>query len=232
MRILESTIVAILLSSTVSAYADIPVYDARTYNEARQTASNTKEILDTNKEVLETVQKTLESVTGQRSQESGQMQNLAVGNGFSVSQMPSFDSVLSGGVPDFGTMADTITQVATVFVNGLKLVKSLSGKDDSGFAEDESYENMLKTVTAISALVNGAQSGVTQRKSALTSASHNIGTAKDIKGSIDQNSQVQVETGLIINEMIGVMTGQLQSQQAENQRKLTDISNTTKALEY
>ena len=31
------------------------------------------------------------------------MQNLAVGNGFSVGSMPGMDSLMQGGVPNFGT---------------------------------------------------------------------------------------------------------------------------------
>jgi len=60
----------------------------------------------------------------------------------------------------------------------------------------------------------------------------NIGQAKDIKGSIDQNTQLQVQAGLTINELIGVMNGAVSSLQADNQRRLTDISNSKKALTY
>lgn len=232
MKMRKILFAGMLIGMAFPASADIRVFDSRTYNEAKETAETTGEILDTNKQVLETVNKTLEAVTGERSGESGQMRDLAVGSGFSVAQMPSFDSVLQNGMPNFGDLAGTITEAATLFINGLKLVKSLSGKENSDAASDQSYENMLKTVTAVAALVNGSQGAVETRKQALTSASDNIGTSKDIKGSIDQNSQIQVETGLVMNEMIGVMNGQLQSLQAENQRKLVDISNTKKALKY
>ncbi|RVO97608.1 conjugal transfer protein, partial [Sinorhizobium meliloti] len=63
-------------------------------------------------------------------------------------------------------------------------------------------------------------------------AGANIGQAKDIKGSIDQNTQLQVQAGLTINELIGVMNGAVSSLQADNQRLLTDISNSKKALTY
>ncbi|TIR62726.1 MAG: conjugal transfer protein, partial [Mesorhizobium sp.] len=59
-----------------------------------------------------------------------------------------------------------------------------------------------------------------------------IGQAQDIKGSIDQNTQLQVQAGLTINELIGVMNGAVSSLQADNQRRLTDISNSKKALSY
>jgi hypothetical protein len=43
---------------------------------------------------------------------------------------------------------------------------------------------------------------------------------------------LQVQAGLTINELIGVMNGAVSSLQADNVRTLTDISNTTKGLEY
>ena len=84
----------------------------------------------------------------------------------------------------------------------------------------------------VSALINGSQQAVETRRSALESAGQSIGKAEDIKGSIDQNTQLQVQTGLTLNEMIGVLNGGVQSLHAENQRKLTDMSNTRKALRY
>ena len=42
---------------------------------------------------------------------------------------------------------------------------------------------------------------------ALETAGGDIGKAEDIKGSIDQNTQLQVQAGLTINELIGVMNG-------------------------
>lgn len=90
----------------------------------------------------------------------------------------------------------------------------------------------MKTVMGVSALINGSQQGVETRRSALETAGGEIGKAEDIKGSIDQNTQLQVQTGLTLNEMIGVLNGGVQSLHAENQRKLTDMSNTRKALQY
>ncbi|TIS83807.1 MAG: conjugal transfer protein, partial [Mesorhizobium sp.] len=73
---------------------------------------------------------------------------------------------------------------------------------------------------------------VQTRKSAFEQAGQSIGQAQDIKGSIDQNTQLQVQAGLTINELIGVMNGAVSSLQADNQRRLTDISNSKKALSY
>ncbi|MGG7539370.1 type IV secretion system protein [Rhizobium sp. 12,4] len=215
-----------------SALAQVPVIDGANLEIAQRTSKTTDDILGTNKEVLKTVQETLQAVTGDRGSDANQMQNLAVGNGFSVSQMPSFDSLMSGGVPNFGGMGGDVAKVATTFINGLQLVKNLSGQSGSSFSGDKSYEEMVNTVLGVAALVTGSQQAVQTRRSSFEQAGANIGQAKDIKGSIDQNTQLQVQAGLTVNELIGVMNGAVSSLQADNQRRLTDISNSKKALSY
>lgn len=215
-----------------SARADIPVIDNTNYAVAKDTADKAAKILDTNKDILTTVEKTLQAVTGDRGSDAGALKDVAIGNGFSVSSVPSLDSLLQGGTPDFGSMDPEIAKTAIAFINGLQLVKSLSGKDNSSLASDQSYEELVKTVLGVSAVIAGSRQALETRRAALENAGQGIGQAKDIKGSIDQNTQLQVQTGLTLNEMIGVMNSAVQSLQAENQRRLTDISNTKKALTY
>lgn len=230
MKRLIVTASAMLLAS--AAFAQVPVIDSANFDIAKQTSATTDKILGTNKEILTTVEETLKAVTGDRGGDANQMQNLAVGNGFSVSSVPSFDSLTSGGVPNLGGMGGDVAKVATTFINGLQLVKNLSGKANSTFSGDRSYEELVNTVLGVAALVNGSQQAVQSRKSAFEQAGQSIGQAKDIKGSIDQNTQLQVQAGLTINELIGVMNGAVSSLQADNQRRLTDISNSKKVLRY
>ncbi|MGN7882532.1 type IV secretion system protein [Ensifer sp. 22460] len=230
MRRLIVTVYSLAFAST--ALAQVPVIDGANLKIAQQTSATTDKILGTNKEVLKTVQETLQAVTGERGSDANQMQNLAIGNGFSVSQMPSFDSLMSGGVPNFGSMGGDISKVATTFINGLQLVKNLSGQAGSPFSGDKSYEEMVNTVLGVAALVTGSQKAVQTRRTSFEQAGATIGQAKDIKGSIDQNTQLQVQAGLTVNELIGVMNGAVSSLQADNQRRLTDISNSKKALTY
>lgn len=214
------------------ALADIPVIDRTNYAVARETAETTTRILDTNRDILTTVEETLKAVTGDRGSDAGSLADLAIGNGFSVSTMPSFDTLLQNGMADFGSLSPEIAQAASLFINGLQLVRSLSGKENSSLASDQSYEELLRTVMGVSALITGSQQAVETRRTALESAGQGIGQAEDIKGSIDQNTQLTVQTGLTLNEMIGVMNGAVRSLQAQNQRDLTDMSNTRKALQY
>jgi hypothetical protein len=225
-------ILFMLGAGVAQAAADVPVIDKTNYAVARDTAEKTGRILDTNKEILTTVEKTLDAVTGDRGNDAGPLKDLAIGSGFSVSSLPSFDQILKNGAADFGTLDPKVVQSATQFINALQLVRSLSGKDNSSLASDKSYEELLKTVMGVSALVNGSRHAAETRRAAFEDAGQKIGQAKDIKGSIDQNTQLQVQSGLTLNEMIGVLNAAVQSLHAENQRKLTDMSNTRKALQY
>jgi len=230
--IIKASCTLILLLLPAAALADVPVIDKTNYAVAKQTADTTDKILDTNKNILTTVQDTLKAVTGDRGSTAAPLKDLAIGNGFSVSSIPSFDRILKEGVPNFGSMGGDIAKAATAFINGLQLVKSLSGKENSSFSGDKSYEQLVNSVLSVSALINGSQQAIETRRSAFEQAGSQIGSAQDIKGSIDQNSQLQVQSGLTLNEMIGVMNGAVSALQAENQRRLTDISNTKKALSY
>ncbi|OWV96876.1 type IV secretion system protein [Rhizobium sp. R693] len=223
---------SMLLSMRSAVLADVPVIDKTNYQVAKKTAETTDRILDTNKHILSTVEDTLKAVTGDRASTAAPLNNLAIGKGFSVSQIPSFDNIVKEGAPHFGSMSGDIAKTATLFINGLQLVKSLSGKDNSSFSGDKSYEQLVNTVLGVQALTNGAQQAAQMRRSAFEGAGARIGTAEDIKGSIDQNTQLQVQSGLTLNEMIGVMNGAVSSLQAENQRRLTDISNSRKTLTY
>lgn len=225
-------ILFMLGTGVAQAAADVPVIDKTNYAVARDTAEKTRRILDTNKEILTTVEETLTAVTGDRSGDAGPLKDLAIGSGFSVSSLPSFDQMLKNGAADFGTLDPKVVKSTTQFIKGLQLVRSLSGKDNSSLASDKSYEELLKTVMGVSALVIGSQHAAETRRAAFENAGQEIGQAKDIKGSIDQNTQLQVQSGLTLNEMIGVLNAGVQSLHAENQRKLTDMSNTRKALRY
>lgn len=228
-RLLIASIVAL---TAMPALADIPVIDKTNYKIAKQTADTTDKILENNKDILTTVDKTLKAVTGDRGGDAGPLKNLAVGEGFSVTSMPSFDSILQAGVPNFGGMNSDVARVASTFINGLQLVKSLSGQENSTFSGDKSYEQLVSTVLGVAALINGSQQAIATRKTSFEQAAGRIGQSQDIKGSIDQNSQLQVQTGLTLNELIGTMNGAVTSLQAENQRRLVDISNSKKALSY
>ena len=76
----------------------------------------------------------------------------------------------------------------------LSLVQSLS-KLKSPSGADKSYSSAVNTVAALTALISGAQSASQTRLQSFRQATGTIGQAGDVKDSIEQNTQVQVQTG-------------------------------------
>lgn len=213
-----------------AAYAQIPVIDAKNYAVAQQTAKTTDNILDTNREILKTVEETLQAVTGDRSSTSQSMTGLAVGQGFSVASMPDFMNMRGSDGGILGSISPEILGAVSTFINALKLVQNITGQTNSSHSGDLAYQQLVDTVTGVAALVQGTQKAVVSRRSQFEQAGQKIGQAEDIKGSIDQNTALQVETGLTVNEMIGVMNGLAQSVQTENKLELIEMSNTARAF--
>jgi hypothetical protein len=185
-----------------SAVAQVPVIDNATLTQATQTAQNTAQIMNTNQQILQTVNQTLQAVTGTRTMSS--LSSLGLGNGFAMSNVPSLSSLLGAGgismagLGQYGSLASSI-------INNLQLVRSLTGVTSASMPTDQAWTGAVNTAAAITAAVAGAQAASTTRASAFQGAAGQIGTAADIKGSNDQNSQLQTQTGLTINELIGTV---------------------------
>ncbi|TCR74055.1 type IV secretion system protein [Rhizobium sp. BK376] len=193
----------LIFAGSGPAFAQVPVIDEATLSQAKETASNTAEIMSSNSDILQTVNKTLAAVTGNRS--TAEIAGTALGSGFTMGNAPDFSSLLSGQMAwgklgSYGTTASTI-------LNGLNLVKTLSGQTDSASYTrgDKSYQALVNTATALTAAISGTHAGTEQRVQSFQNVESQIGTTTDIKGSIDQNSQVQTQTAQTVNELVGAV---------------------------
>lgn len=224
-------VLAILASlSGARALAQVPVIDNAVLTQAQQTASNTSSIMQTNKEILDTVNKTLQAVTGDRS--TGSIAQAALGDGFSMSGAPDFSSIIGGSGMSWGSLGQ-FGNIASQIINGLNLVQSLTGNlGGSPDGTDMAYQGAVNTAGALTGMVSGAQSSSRSRMSAFRSAGDQIGGAPDIKGSIDQNSQLQVQTGLTINELIGAVNGTNAALNAEQLKELAGQSKLSRVMDF
>jgi Type IV secretion system proteins len=193
------TLVAALVAAG-TAFSQVPVIDSATLTQATQTAQNTAQIMNTNQQILTTVNQTLSAVTGTRT--TSTLSSLGLGSGFSMSSVPGLSSLLGGGgmsmagLGQYGSLASSI-------INSLNLVRTLTGASSATMPTDQAWTGAVNTAAAITAAIAGAQAASTTRSSAFKGAAGQVGTAQDIKASIDQNSQLQTQTGLTINELIG-----------------------------
>ena len=213
-----------------SVFAQVPVIDDATLSEATKTASNTAEIMSSNSDILQTVNRTLAAVTGNRS--TSEIAGAALGSGFSIGNAPDFSSLL-GGQMSWGNLGSYGNTAATI-LNGLNLVKSLSGETGSANLTrgDKAYQGLVNTATALTASIAGTQNSAQQRSAAFQAVQGQIGTATDIKGSIDQNSQVQTQTAQTVNELVGAVNTGNAALNAEQMRQLAAEAATAQFMTY
>ncbi len=213
-----------LLSITATASAQVAVIDTATLTQATQTAQHTAEIMNSNQQILNTVNQTLAAVTGSRS--TGTLSSIAM-NGFSLSSAPDLSTLLGGGALSMGGLGSYGALAASI-INGLNLAKTLTGAASSNSTTDLAYAGAVNTSAAITAAVSGAQAASVTRSSGFSGAAGQIGAAPDIKGSIDQNSQIQTQTGQTINELIGTVNltnAALNAQQQQDLAAQSKLSN-------
>lgn len=215
--------IVLLLSFIVPSYA-LVVYDPAAVNGIQNVNKNAEAILKNNKEILKTVKKIQKNCEGKRKKDAASKLNLAINPAINFS-----------ATADLGEL---IKQDPKVEEKANEFISKLEGKDRQSDAAskktpaDVSYDELKKTVHRVAALVKGAQASASARRADVLAATQTVGETSDIKGAIDANTQAQMQEMLTINEMIGVLNGVLASQQAENQRKLSNLSSMSKALSY
>jgi Type IV secretion system proteins len=205
------------------ASAQVPVIDGENLIKAQEIAISTQQMLSADQQILQFTQKTLQAVTGDRSSATqGSLAHMALGGGFSMAQAPSLGSVISGGMLSFAGMGSGSQNMVSTLINGLQLVQTITGLTSSQtHPVDTAYKNSVNVAATLSGLINSTQGAVQQRSSAFTQGGQQIGQAQDLKGSVDQNTQVQIQTGQTINELNGVINN---AAAAANQANLDRIA--------
>ena len=214
------------------ALAQVPVIDAANLTQAQQTAANTKQILATDQAILSNVQKTLQAVTGNRSSVAqGSLAQMALGGGFSMGQAPSLGSVISGGPLSFAGLGGNSQSIISTLISGLQLVKSLTGQA-TALPADTAFTNSANTTATIVGLINSAQGTVTSASTAYTSGASSIGSSPDVKGSIDQNSQIQAQNGQSIVQLNGTVNTAAAAANQANLDRIAALSAAARAMQF
>lgn len=225
-------IVPAFLVMTGPGFAQMAVIDNANLTQAQQIASHTADILKSDQQIMQYTQKTLQAVTGDRtSTAQGQLSQMALGSGFSMGSAPSLSSVISGGTLSFTGMAAGSQNVVSQMLSGLQLLNSLTGLGTgSSHPNDKAYTSAVNIASTLTGLVNSTQGAISTRSQSFKSGGQSIGSSPDIKGSIDQNSQIQVQTGQTINELTGVMNNAVTAANQANLDRIAQESAVARAM--
>lgn len=224
----------VLIAPTGASRAQVPVIDSANLQKAQEIATSTQKILSTDQQIMQFTQQTLKAVTGDRSsQAQGSLAQMALGAGFSMAKAPSLGSVIAGGALSFAGMGSETQTMVSSLINGLQLVQTITGLvNGQNHPVDAAYKNSVNVAATISGLINSTQSAVQQRTSALQQGGQQIGRAQDLKGSVDQNTQVQIQTGLTINELNGVVNNAAAAANQANLDRIAAESAAARAMKF
>lgn len=234
MRTILALIAIIVTAQLSPALAQVPVIDNANLQKAQEIATSTQKILTADQQIMQFTQNTLQAVTGDRSsQAQGTLAQMALGGGFSMAQAPSLGSVISGGALSFAGMGSNSQNIVSTLINGLQLVQTITGlTSGQSHPVDTAYKSSVNVAATLSGLINSTQSAVQQRSSAFKQGGQQIGQAQDLKGSIDQNTQVQVQTGLTINELNGVANNAAAAANQANLDRIAAESAAARAMKF
>lgn len=223
---------AIAIASPV--FAQVPTRDDANLAKAQEIASTTRQILAADQQIMQHTQRTLAAVTGDRSsQAQGSLAQMALGGGFSMGSAPSLGSVISGGTLSFAGMGSGSQNIVSSLINGLQLVQTITGLvGGKTHPVDTAYKNSVNVAATLSGLIDSTQGAVRQRSQAFSQGGQEIGKAQDLKGSVDQNTQVQIQTGQTINELSGTVNTAAAAANQANLDRLAAESAATRAMKF
>lgn len=223
---------AIAIASPV--FAQVPTRDDANLAKAQEIASTTRQILAADQQIMQHTQRTLAAVTGDRSsQAQGSLAQMALGGGFSMGSAPSLGSVISGGTLSFAGMGSGSQNIVSSLINGLQLVQTITGLvGGKTHPVDTAYKNSVNVAATLSGLIDSTQGAVRQRSQAFSQGGQEIGKAQDLKGSVDQNTQVQIQTGQTINELSGTVNTAAAAANQANLDRLAAESAAARAMKF
>ena len=228
-------LVATALALPTCALAQVPVIDSANLSAAQSTATNTADIMASNQAIKSLSNQILQSVTGNRTSDAqgGGLMGAGLGGGNSVAQAPSWGQLMSGGPMAWGSLSGNSTDLASKLINGLQLVKSITGlTGGERHAADAAYQNSVNVAATLSGLIDSTQGSIQSRSTAFTQGGQMIGKAADLKGSVDQNTQIQIQTGQTINEMTGVVNNAAAAANQQNLDRIAAASAASRAMTF
>lgn len=193
------------------AFAQVPVNDAENISLSEEIKRLSSQIQQDTSVVKDNTTKTLQAITGDRTQDASQFSKLATGNGFSMGQAPDFSSILSGNQAVFGGIGGQFQNTAAKLINGLNLVKMIADTVKAGelSGANQAYSQGINALTTMTALTDAMNSATKDRQNSFMQATQQVGTAQDLKGALEQNTQMVLQGNQTANEAVGSLNNQV-----------------------
>ena len=124
-----------------------------------------------------------------------------------MSQAPDFGAILQGNQASFGGIGGQFQNMAAQVINGLNLVKMVKDAVTGGelTGANQAYNQGVQTVTTLTAMTDAMNAASKERTNAFTDAAGEIGKAPDMKGALEQNTQMVLQGNQTANEVVGAL---------------------------
>ncbi|WP_273795051.1 hypothetical protein [Brucella intermedia] len=209
--------------------------------------NSNKEIQANTTDIKKTDRKILSSLTDDRTKDTAQLPN---GEGMTTDGSPSVSEVLgvkSGEKVDktaaFKESFENSQRTAKTLIAGMNLSSSLmdavsetqkAAGDREGATKvdlvNSYWDASISAMETMLAVNEQIAKGIIAREEAMKKAAAQAGKSKDIKGSMDENTRMQVENTRAINDLIGVQNYSLSSENVKMRDNLMKQSQVSKLL--
>jgi len=102
----------------------------------------------------------------------------------------------------------------------------------SSLPSDKAFLNSSNTASLILGLINSTQGTVQNASTAYTTGAQQIGSSPDVKGSIDQNSQIQAQNGQSIVQLNGAVNTAAAAANQANLDRIAALSAAARAMQF
>ncbi|RZS70623.1 hypothetical protein EV217_5325 [Phyllobacterium myrsinacearum] len=217
--------------TTSAATAQVRVRDAENIRLASQIGELSRQIQADTSLVKDHTHRTLQAVTGERGQDAALFAKLATGQGFSMAGAPDLAAILQANQAAFGGIGAPFQNSAAKLINGLNLVKSLADQFGNGAtASSRNYDQAVRSLTTMAALTDAMNAAARQRSEGFDDAARHVGAAGDLKGALEQNTQMVLQGNQTTNEAVGSLNSQVHLLSEQQRAGIAAMSERNRAL--
>lgn len=231
---MRACVLSFLLSASAANAAGMAVLDIENLAVAQQNARQTREILANDKELNAKTDQIAKALTGSRDG-SLSLPPDGLGRGVAIAGAPSLGQFVQEDRMNLGRISPEARRAAAFMINGLMLAVTLQQQarsDGRTDAVNQVHRTRVRASVLLAALGEQASRNAAVREQRISGAAIAVGRSEDIKGAVDENTRVGLETTRAVNELIAMQAVVLSTTSNELASQASRSTEVKKLLQY
>jgi hypothetical protein len=232
--VMRACVLSFLLSASAANAAGMAVLDIENLAVAQQNARQTREILANDKELNAKTDQIAKALTGSRDG-SLSLPPDGLGRGVAIAGAPSLGQFVQEDRMNLGRISPEARRAAAFMINGLMLAVTLQQQarsDGRTDAVNQVHRTRVRGSVLLAALGEQASRNAAVREQRISGAAIAVGRSEDIKGAVDENTRVGLETTRAVNELIAMQAVVLSTTSNELASEASRSTEVKKLLQY